>query len=405
MKEKLLIIGNGIAATRLITELLAIDDERFDITVVGDEPQPGYNRILLSKWLAGDIDKSQLITQDFDWYETLSVTYICGQRVVAVNPETQNATLDNGQILPWDKLVFATGSSAFIPPIDGVDMNGIYAFRSIADSEQIMRAAPAGSNCLVVGGGLLGLEAAYGLSKRGANVTLVHNFPTLMNRQLTVPAGRMLQASMEKRGITFELNANCKQFLSDGRQHVKQLVLDNGHVIECDMAVIATGISPNTQLAKDTGLDCKHGICIDGYMRTSADNIYAIGECAQWQDVCIGLVEPIHQQAPILASVLCDVLPDEPWEFTVPPTRLKVSGEDVFSAGDIHNADVESLHWHDPISGHFRQLLVKQQQLVGIVLYGDTEDSHFYHELYTRGTSIKPIRNNLLFGQTACEAS
>lgn len=403
MKENLVIIGNGIATTRLLTELLALDDQRFNITVVGDEQQSGYNRILLSKWLAGDLNEDALLTQDRHWYMGRGIELRTGTRCTAIDPLHCTATLDDGTVLGWDKLVLATGARAFVPALPGSTLGNVFCFRNWQDCEHIMAAARPGARAIVIGAGLLGLEAAYGLNRRGLDVTVLHNANTIMNRQLDSTAGTMLAQSMAQRGIRIRTNVRTRALLGDSSNLVAGVSLDDDSSIDADLVVFATGIVPNKQLAEDAGLDTDRGICIDTYLKTSADNVYAIGECAQRGDICIGLVAPIHEQAPILAASLMGSTEHDGWVYQDAPTRLKVSGEEVFSAGDIDSTQGKLLRWQDPVSGHYRALRVHNQRLVSAVLYGDTEDGQFYADLIDRQVSVQPLRHTLLFGEQACE--
>lgn len=404
MTERLVIIGNGMAATRLLSELDACEGKRFRITVVGEEDQPGYNRVLLSRLLSKEIQATELVTHDHHWYTSRGITLRTGTRATSIDRDNRQVRLENGEALHYDRLVLATGSRPFLPPVEGLSLAGVMTFRHMQDCTDIQSRIEHDAHIAVIGGGLLGLEAAHGINLLGGRVTVIHNADWLLNRQLDSPAAELLQASLEARGITVKLGVRLSRITSDKDGAVSGIALEDGAQIDCDAIVLATGIQPNHELASQSGLAVKRGICVDGWLRSCDPNIYAFGECAEVDGQCIGLVEPAWQQAAVLAQVLQGHLP-EPWQPLPVPTQLKVSGEEVFSAGNITDARAESLTFHDPVAGQYRHLLVRNQLLVGAVLYGDTEDSGFYYDLMRRCVSIKPMRKQLLFGPAACEAT
>ncbi|MDF1822106.1 MAG: FAD-dependent oxidoreductase [Alcanivoracaceae bacterium] len=404
MKPRLIIIGNGMAATRLLSEIYALCDDTFRITVIGAEPEPGYNRVLLSRLLSGEIEPGELVTHELQWYADKGIELITNTRVTEIDRNHRCITLDGSRQIFYDQLVLATGARPFLPPVAGLDLQGVMTFRDMEDCRKIHEKAGNGMRVAVIGGGLLGLEAAHGVNQLGAKVAVVHNADWLLNRQLDAPAAALLQSSLESRGIEVHLGARLASIKGDSDGTVNGIVFENGGSLDCEAVVLATGITPNKELAEQCNLRTNRGICVDGWLRTDDASIYALGECAEVGGHCIGLVEPAWQQASVLAQVLSGNLP-QPWQPQPVPTQLKVSGEAVFSAGIIDDQRAESLTLHDPVAGHYRHLLVRNQLLVGTVLYGDTDDGHFYHDLMRREVSIKPIRQHLLFGPQACGVS
>ena len=403
MSQQLVIIGNGMAATRLLSELTATCGSELRITVIGDEDQPGYNRVLLSRLLSEEIEAGELVTHNRDWYAQHHIRLLTGVRVNAIDREQKKVSLEDGRERPYDRLVLATGARPFVPPVDGLALDGVMTFRHMQDCQRIQARIADGAKIAVIGGGLLGLEAAHGINRLGGSVTVVHNARWLLNRQLDARAGKLLQASLESRGIDVRLGARLSGIVDDGTGRVAGITFKDGGMQSCDAVVLATGITPNSELAEECGLAVNRGVCVDGWLRTQDEDVFALGECAEVDGHWIGLVEPAWQQAEVLAKVLLGDLP-QPWEPHPVPTQLKVSGEAVFSAGNIDDSRAESLTLHDPVAGHYRHLLVRNQLLVGAVLYGDTDDGAFYHDLMRRAVSIKPLRPNLLFGSQACEA-
>lgn len=397
-RPRLLIIGNGMAATRLLDELLLRDAGRFAITVIGEESAPGYNRILLSPWLAGEKTNEQVITHDQAWYYRHGIRLYTGDPVVLIDHEAKQATTQSGAVYSWDKLVLATGSRAALLRLPGHEQAGVLAFRTLADAEQLHAAAQRGGAAVVIGGGLLGLEAAWGLCRLGMSVTVVHNGDWLMNRQLDREAGELLAASLQARGINVCVSANSEYFTGYGQ--VTGLMLSGGQHIPCSLVVMALGIVPEVSLAKSMGLDCPRAIAVDAWLRTSLTDVFALGECCQIDEELFGMVAPIYQQAKVLAGLLCGVNDPGYCRETL-PTRLKVSGIDVFSAGDLSALEgCRTLAWRDAQAGHYRRLWFRRHQLVAAVMFGEVDDGAAYFELIEQG---RPIRNpaELLFSAEA----
>jgi nitrite reductase (NADH) large subunit len=400
MSEPLVIIGNGMAAARLCEELTQRALGRYAIAVVGKEPRLAYNRVLLSSVLAGEVAAGDLTVKPADWWRRHGVTLCYGTAATAVDARARVVTLDDGTTLPFAKLVFATGSRAVRLPLPGGDLPGVLTFRDIADTELLVRAGRRGSRAVVIGGGLLGIEAAYGLAKAGVNVTLIHLMDRLMERQLDARAAALLKRAVEAKGIKVELQAATARLI--GGDHVEGVALEDGRTLAADTVVIAVGIAPNAEVARSAGLAVKRGIVVDDGLATSDANIFAIGECAEHRGVCYGLVEPANDQARVLAERLAGR--NAQYTGSVNATNLKVSGVHVFSAGDfLGSAGTESIVLADAGLGTYRKLVIEGDRLVGAVLYGDTADARWYLELLRTGASVESIRADLVFGRAFAE--
>ncbi len=393
MRESLVIIGNGMAANRLAERL---PPERYAITVIGDEPGPAYNRVLLSPLLAGDIAGEELALPDSP------ARVLSGTAVTAVDLAARAVHLADGRHVRFSKLVFATGSRAFRLPVPGAELPGVSLFRTMADTDALAALANAGTRVAVIGGGLLGIEAAYGLARRGARVTLVHLMDRLMERQLDAAAAGMVKAALEARGVTVLLNAQTAAITGTGR--ADGVALADGRRIEADAVVMAAGIAPNAELAKAAGLATARGIRVNGHMETAEPGIYAIGECAELDGQCCGLVEPAYAQADVLARRLAGD-PGAAYTPAEAATNLKVSGLPVFSAGDFLGAPgTSSIRLSDPGSGLYRKLVIRDGILAGAVLVGDTADGGWYLGLIRSRATVTLFRDRLAFGRAACEA-
>ncbi len=389
-----------MAAGRLVDELLRLSAP-YRITVIGDEPQGSYNRILLSSVLAEETTVANVIQKDANFYATQKITFLGGQRVVAINAEERSLTLSSGNPLHYDELVIATGSRPATIPAQSKSPVGVMAFRTLDDVATMIQTVTPQTHALVVGGGLLGLEAAYGLAKRGATVTLVHRSHHLLSRQLDPQAGAYLKAEMAERNIRFQLGTEVATF--DGGMQLTGVTLTNGQTIECSLAVVATGITPNTELAHTANLATARAIIVDEALRTSVEHISALGECSEYQNTTFGLVDPIWRQCECLAQRLAG-LAYTPFDLQPVATKLKVSGVSVFSAGEhLTQPEHRCLVINDPKNRTYRKLLLKGNQLVGIVLYGDTRDGLFYFELMNSGRDVSADVNTLLFGQAYCQ--
>ncbi|MDO9414294.1 MAG: FAD-dependent oxidoreductase [Pseudolabrys sp.] len=400
MSEQLVIIGNGMATMRLVEELSQRALGRYAIAVIGEEPRLAYNRVLLSSVLAREVSRGDVELKAADWYRDRGVTLIYGQRAVSIDANVRRIKLANGGTLPFNKLVLATGSKPIRLNVPGMDLPGVLTFRDIGDVDSIEKAALRNRKAVVIGGGLLGLEAAYGLAKAGLKVSVIHLMDRLMERQLDARGSDLLKAAVEAKGITVHLNAETASI--KGAQRAQAVVLKDGREIAGDLVVVAAGIRANADLAQGAGLEVGRGIVVDDHMQTGKAGIYAIGECAEHQGICYGLVEPAYEQARVLASHLCGG--DARYDGSVLATNLKVSGVSVFSAGDfIGAAGTEQIVLSDPGLGAYKKLVIADGKLAGAVLFGDTADGLWYLELIRSGASIDAMRDDLMFGRALAE--
>ncbi|TBW02577.1 nitrite reductase large subunit NirB [Azotobacter chroococcum] len=400
-KLKLVMIGNGMAGVRTLEELLKLAPDLYEITVFGAEPHPNYNRILLSPVLAGEQTFEEIILNDLDWYRDNGIDLRIGCKVVDIDRENRRVTASDGSVAEYDRLLVATGSSPFILPIPGKDLQGVIGYRDIADTEMMMETARTHRHALVIGGGLLGLEAANGLKLRGMEVTVVHLGDWLLERQLDKTAGKLLQSALEARGIQFRLNTNTAALLDDGEGRVATARFSDGEEIPADLVVMAAGIRPNAELAERAGLACNRGIQVDDCLQTSDPAIYAVGECANHRGIAYGLVAPLFEQARVCADHLAR-LGNARYEGSVTSTKLKVTGIDLFSAGDFMGTEgTETITLSDPIGGVYKKLVVKDDVLVGACLYGDTADGGWYFRQIRESHNVAEIRDLLMFGENA----
>jgi nitrite reductase [NAD(P)H] large subunit len=399
MSEPLIVIGNGMAAARFVEELQKRALGRYAIAVIGEEPRLAYNRVLLSALLADEVAFADIELKGARWWRDCGVTLRYGIRATAVDPVARTVTLANGARLDFSKLVFATGSQPIRLATPGMDLPGVLTFRDIDDVNAITSAKAAGKRVVVIGGGLLGLEAAYGLAKAGAQVTVIHLMDRLMERQLDQRAALMLKRAVEAKGITVQLEAETARIAGSGR--VEAVELKDGSIIPADAVVVAVGIRPNVELARDAGLAVNRGILVDDNIETGVSGIHAIGECAEHHGVCYGLVEPAYEQAQVLARRLSGE--SARYAGSVLATNLKVSGVSVFSAGDFLGAtpDAEDIVLSDPGLGVYKKLVIANGRLIGAVLFGDTSDGLWYLNLIRSGSSIEAMRDDLVFGGAA----
>ncbi len=402
--ERLLVIGNGMASVRLCEELVSCCPGLYAITVVGAEPQPGYNRVLLSAHLAGDASLEDISLRQREWYGANGVKLITGQAVVEIDMAVCTATLADGTTLAFDRLVFATGSLPIRLPQKGMDLPGVISFRDLGDvaTMQALTKNP-GAKVVVIGGGLLGLEAAYGLARLGADVTLVHLMDRLMERQLDAQAGQVLKKAIERKGIRVLLQADTEEVL--GQDHVTGLRLKDGRILPAEAIICAVGIRANAALAKEAGIATARGILVDDRLETSIPHVYALGECAEHRGQVYGLVEPAWQQAAVLAAQLAGET-GSGYCGTVLSTHLKVSGVAVASAGDFIGNDAnETIILRDHGEGVYRKLVIQDGRLTGAVMVGDTADAAWYRDLIREGTDISTLRRDIIFGREYCEGA
>jgi nitrite reductase (NADH) large subunit len=401
-KLELVVIGNGMAGVRTVEDLLRLAPDRFDITVFGAEPHGNYNRILLSPVLAGEQRFDDIVTHPRAWYAAHGITLHAGDPVVAIDRQRRVVRARSGREVRYDRLLLATGSKPFVIPVPGHQLPGVIAFRDIQDVESMLEVARHHRNAVVIGGGLLGLEAANGLARQGMSVTVVHVMDSLMERQLDKPAAGLLKAALESRGIAFRLEADTAEIL--GSERVTGVRFKDGSRIDADLVVMAVGIRPNVELAKAAGLHCERALVVDDTLQTLSDpRIYAVGECIQHRKSTYGLVAPLYEQAQVCAAHLAG-WGHRRYPGSVTSTRLKVTGIDLFSAGDfIGDAETQDLVFRDPRRGVYKRLVLKGPRLVGAVLYGDVKDGPWYFELMQKQTSVLSFRSRLLFGQAYCE--
>jgi nitrite reductase (NADH) large subunit len=395
-KLQLIVIGNGMAGCRAVEEILARDATKYRISIFGAEPRVNYNRIMLSPLLAGEKSFDDIVINDQAWYDDNKITLVTGDQVVAIDRKIQTVTTRSGQVERYDKLILATGSDPFIIPVPGHDFQGVVTFRDMDDVGAMLRAADAGGDAVVIGGGLLGLEAAHGLSLRGMTVTVIHLMPTLMERQLDEAAGWLLKEALQARGQVILTGADTGEIYGQGK--VEGVRLKDGREIPASLVVMAVGIRPNVKLARAAGLAIGRGIHVDDHLVTSDANILAVGECVEHNGAVYGLVAPIWEMCRSLADGL--VAQANGYSGSVTSTKLKVSGIDVFSAGDFSGGDgCEEIVMRDAARGVYKRVIVKEDRVIGAVLYGDTGDGNWYFDLLKRQEDIAAIRDALIFGQ------
>ena len=397
--RRLIVIGNGMAGMRTVEELLKRAPGLWDITVFGAEPHVNYDRILLSSVLAGEKDLGAIEINSRGWYSENRIRLFTGDPVVAIDRDARSVTSQSGRVEPYDALLLATGSRPIVPPIPGLDLAGTCAFRDIGDVQTMIRAAEHHRRAIVIGGGLLGLEAANGLAKRGMSVAVIHLMDTLMERQLDTEAGKLLQKELDERGISFFMNGQTEEIFGDGQ--VEGIRLADGREVPGDLVVFAIGIRPNTDLARSAGLDINRGVRVGDDMRTSDPAIFAVGECVEHRGKTYGLVAPLWDMAKVCADHLAgdaDTVSD--YNGTVLATRLKVTGIDLFSAGDFQGDEsTDEVLFRDPARNIYKKLVLRDEKLVGAVLYGDVRDGGWYFQLLREAQPLRELRDTAIFGQ------
>jgi nitrite reductase (NADH) large subunit len=400
-KMKLVLVGNGMAGVRAVEELIKLSPELYDITVFGAEPHPNYNRILLSPVLAGEQTIDNIILNSWDWYKENHITLHAGKKVTKVDRVKRIVYAEDGTEAPYDRLLLCTGSNPFILPIPGKDLDGVIAYRDIADTQAMIDATTKYKHAVVIGGGLLGLEAANGLMQRGMHVTVVHVGDWLMERQLDDVAAGLLRKSLEARKLQFLLRAHTQELIGGADGRVTAVKFKDGSEIPADLVVMAVGIRPNTQLAESMRLHCNRGIVVNDTMQTVTDaRIYSIGECAAHRGIAYGLVAPLFEQAKVAANHLAQFGIGR-YLGSLTSTKLKVTGIDLFSAGDfMGDENTEEIVMSDPFGGVYKKLVIKDDKLVGACMYGDTVDGSWYFKLLRDGRSIADIRDKLMFGES-----
>jgi len=397
MKQKLVLIGNGMAGMRTVDELLKVAPDKYDITVFGAEPHGNYNRIMLSPVLAGDKKIEEIIIHDLQWYQDNDITLYTGKTIVNIDRNQQQVIAEDGTSADYDKLLIATGSVPFMLPIPGNELDGVISFRDISDVTTMIETAKTHKKAVVIGGGLLGLEAANGLMIQGMDVTVVHRGHILMNMQLDQTASDMMRGELEDKGIHFLMDYDTAEFIGDER--VEKIRFKDGSEIEADLVVVAAGIRPNIEVAQASGIQCDRGILVDDTLKTFSPNIYAVGECVQHRNQTFGLVAPLYEQAKVCANHLANMAQAK-YISSATSTKLKVTGINLFSAGDFNgNETTQELTFIDPARHIYKKLVLQDNVIVGVVLYGDTIDGNWYFSLLVDQTDISDMRDTILFGQ------
>lgn len=398
-KYRLVVIGNGMAGIRTVEELLRLDPELYDITVFGAEPHPNYNRILLSPVLTGEQTLQDIVLNDLDWYRNNNITLHLDSTVTQINRARKEVVASNGLVARYDRLLLATGSNPFILPVPGHDLDGVITFRDIRDVNLMIDAASRIKRAVVIGGGLLGLEAANGLATRGMEVTVVHLGSALLDRQLDDAAASLLQKSLEARGLRFLMQHQTQAILGDMHGAVRALRFQDGSEIDTELVVMAVGIRPNADLAQSAGIHTDRGIVVNDTLQTYDPSIYAVGECVSHRGMAYGLVAPLFEQAKVAANHLA-MFGIGRYSGSTTSTKLKVTGIDVFSAGDfVGGPQTEAITLADPVGGVYKKLVIRDEKLVGACLYGDTVDGAWYFRLIREGKSIAELREHLMFGE------
>lgn len=394
-KEKLLVVGGGMASARFVKELIALAPERYAITMIGDEPRLAYNRVLLSSVLAGELSIRDIDLEPARFWREAGVELLAGRKATRIDLAQRRVSLDGGETLSYSKLVLATGSHAIRLPIEGAGLPGVHTFRDVTDVAALTRLGAAGRRVLVIGGGLLGLEAAHGLARLGARVTLAHVVDRLMERQLDAGGAEILRCMVAAQGVDILLNSSVVAIR--GGDRVTRVDFEDGRSVEAEAVVFAVGIKPNASLARDAGLMVTRGVVVDDGLATSDRHVFAIGECAEHRGVCYGLVEPAYQQGRVLAQRLAGR--DSAYSGSVVSTNLKVSGVRVFSAGEfLGGAGARRLVYSDPAMGVYRKLIFRDDRLAGAVLIGDTRGGPDFLDLIRTGETVSASRDELMFG-------
>jgi nitrite reductase (NADH) large subunit len=398
--ERLVVVGNGMAGVACVEQILK-HAPRFAITIFGDETHVNYNRILLSSVLAGERTSDEITLNPLAWYQRNDIDLRLGVRIVNVDSEQKTVTGDDGGVTPYDTLLLATGSSAFMPPIEGLGLDGVFVFRTLDDTRHLLERAAAGVKAIVIGGGLLGLEAARGLQVRGCTVTVVHLMSTLMERQLDPDGGNYLAGRMADLGIEVLLGRSTVAIVGDTA--VEGVALEDGSVLDADVVVVAAGIRPSVDLAIKAGLTVNRGIVVNDWMETSDPDIFAVGECVEHRGVCYGLVAPLLEQGKVLAATMTGNR-GPVYAGTVQAAKLKIMGVEVFSAGDWSEQNADPVRYEDRALGIYKKLTLRDGKLIGAILVGDTSDSHRYMDWLRSGADVTSQRSRLLFPPPSADA-
>ena len=399
-RMKLVMVGNGMAGVRTLEELLKIAPEQYDICVFGAEPHANYNRILLSPVLSGEMTLKEIMLNDEDWYAANGIRLHLGKKIVKIDRRARLVIAEDGTEEEYDRLLLATGSNPFILPIPGKELKGVLTYRDIGDTNAMIEASSTYKHAVVIGGGLLGLEAANGLKARGMDVTVIHLAEWLMERQLDRTAAAMLQKSLEDRGLNFLLKTQTKALLGNDEGRVSAVQFANGTQIPADLVCMAVGIKPNDDLARSAGIHSNRGVVVNDTMQTFDPRIYAVGECVSHRGTAYGLVAPLFEMAKVCANHLA-LMGIGRYQGSVTSTKLKVTGIDLFSAGNFTGGEgTEEILLHDSIGGVYKKLILQGDRIVGGVLYGDTVDGSWYLQMMRDSQNIAQIRDHLMFGQS-----
>jgi nitrite reductase (NADH) large subunit len=399
-RQSLVVVGNGMAGMRTVEEMLKLAPDKYDITVFGAEPHGNYNRILLSPVLAGEKTMDDIMLHTREWYAEQGITLHAGDQVIKIDRKRRVVHAQSGLEVPYDRLLLATGSKPFIVPVPGHQLPGVIGFRDIQDVDTMLEAARRGGHAVVIGGGLLGLEAANGLMRRGMDVTVVHVTDSLMNQQLDKAASLLLKQALEQKGLRFMLEAHTASIVGDDR--VRAVRFKDGSEIPADLVVMAAGVRPNIELAKSAGLHCERAIVVDDTLQTYDPRVYAVGECVQHRSATFGLVAPIWDQAKVCGGHLAGA-GHRRYVQQATPTKLKVTGVDLYSVGNfIGGEGSEDLVLRDPRRGIYKRLVLSNNRIAGAVLYGDVQDGPWYFGLIQNRTDISSMRSKLLFGEALC---
>ena len=397
--RKLVVVGNGMAGMACVEQILK-HAPCFDITVFGDETHVNYNRVMLSSVLAGERAADDIVIHTEEWYRTHGIDLRVGVRIVDVDPRARTVTGDDGSVTGYDSLLLATGSSAWLPPIEGLDKDGVFAFRTLDDTRELMRRSGPNTEAVVIGGGLLGLEAARGLQVQGCRVTVVHLMATLMERQLDREGGQHLVRKMEELGVRVLLGRSTKAIR--GKDRVERVEFADGESIDANLVVVAAGIRPNVELGRKAGVVVKRGIVVNDFMETSDPDIFAVGECVEHRGVCYGLVAPLYEQGKVLAATMTGHR-GATYTGTVQAAKLKIMGVDVFSAGDWGDSAADHVRYEDSGQGVYKKVAIRDGKLAGVILVGDTSDSHRYMDWLRTGADLSDKRRQLLFPPPAAD--
>lgn len=404
MSRNLVVIGNGMAGMKAVEEIISTSPDTFNITVFGAEPYGNYNRILLSPVLCGEKSIEDILLNSFEWYEENNIQLFAGKdkTVIRIDRNKKIVYAADGTQAPYDRLLIATGSKPYILPLPGNDLSGVMAFRDIYDVNKMLSYSEKSKHAIVVGGGLLGLEAANGLAQRGMQVTVVHHNDVLLNRQLDKEAAQLLKYELERRGIHFKLSSSTREIVDDGSGHVGSATFKDGSTLPCDLFVMAVGVRPNMELAQSAGIYCERGVVVSDTLQTFDPSIYAVGECIQHRGQTFGLVAPLFDQARVCANHLSGHGVAE-YKTLPTATKLKVSGIQLFSVGNFTGDEYcQFITFKDADAKLYKKLVIQNNQIIGVVLYGDSSQGAWFHRLMEDQTDISSFRDSLIFGEHYC---